>query len=154
MSNSATTKRTRAVAPPGSQTAKMRSEMYQAAFLRITEATKAGYYLEAITLIESIIADRLESRLTYITGKDVSFQQLGSLITKVRKFETDPILRPLIDQNLDNWRKARNKALHEMVKIATDDTSTWIDKVVDLLPISKDGLALLRKIDKRIKTIR
>jgi hypothetical protein len=154
MSTSATAKRTRAIAHPGSQTAKMRAEMYRAAFARINEATKAGFHLEAITIVESIVADRLESRLTQIIGKDFSFQHLGSLITKARQVEEDPILYALIDKDLDNWRKSRNKALHEMAKIATGDTTTWADRVAGLVPISKDGLALLRKVDKRIRALR
>ncbi len=154
MSNSPIEKRTRAIAHPGSQNAKMRAEMYRAAYTRINEATKAGYHLEAITIIESIVTDRLESRLTHVTGKDFSFQTLGSLITKARQVETDPTLLQLIDRDLNNWRKSRNKALHEMAKIATDDATSWTDRVVGLVPISKDGLTLLRKIDRQIRTLR
>jgi hypothetical protein len=128
--------------------------MYRAAHARIKEANKAGYHLEAITIIESIVADRLESRLTHVIGKDFRFQNLGSLITKARQVEKDLKLRSLIDQSLDNWRKARNKALHEMAKIAMGDGTTWNDRVAGLVPISKDGLALLRKIDKQIKVLR
>lgn len=156
MSTTATgiAKRTRAIAHPGSQTAAMRAAMYRAAYARITEATKAGFHLEAITIVESIVADRLESRLTFVLGRDFSFQHLGSLITKARQTETDPILLSLVDNDLDSWRKSRNKALHEMAKIASGDTTTWSDRVAGLIPISKDGLALLRSIDKRIKELR
>ena len=149
-----TVKPTRAIAHPGSATAKMRAEMYRAAYARINEATKAGFHLEAITIIESIVSDRLESRLTHILGHDFSFQNLGSLIIKARQTEKDQILLGLVDKDLDNWRKARNKALHEMAKIAVGDTSTWSDRVAGLVPISKDGLALLRTIDKRIKALK
>lgn len=128
--------------------------MYRAAYARINEANKAGFHLEAITIVESIVADRLESRLTQVIGKDFSFQHLGSLITKARQVEEDPILYALIDKDLDNWRKSRNKALHEMAKIATGDTATWADRVAGLVPISKDGLALLRKITNRIRVLR
>jgi hypothetical protein len=154
MSTSTSAKRTRAIAHPGSQTAKMRADMYRAAYARINEATKAGYHLEAITIIESIVSDRLESRLTHVIGKDFGFQHLGSLITKARQVENDPILLPLIDKDLDNWRKSRNKALHEMAKIATGDTTTWSDRVAGLIPIATDGLALLRKIDRQIKALK
>lgn len=128
--------------------------MYRAAYARINEATKAGFHLEAITIIESIVADRLESRLTYVLGHDFSFQHLGSLITKARQVETDQTLRQLVDQDLDKWRKSRNRALHEMAKIALGDTTTWQDRVAGLVPISKDGLALLRAIDKQIKQLK
>lgn len=146
--------RTRAIADAGNAIGKARSEMYKAAYARINEATKAGFHLEAIAIIESIVADRLESRLTCVLGRDFSFQHLGSLIIKARQVETDQTLRQLVDQDLDIWRKARNKALHEMAKIAVGDATTWQDRVAGLVPISKDGLALLRTIDKRIKELR
>lgn len=147
-------KRTRAIATPGSTIAKARAEMYKSAYSRITESSKAGFHLEAITIIESLIADRLESRLTFVLQRDFSFQHLGSLITKARQVETDPTLLGLVDQDLDKWRKSRNKALHEMAKIADGDTSSWQDRVNGLVPIYEGGLKLLRTIDKQIKALK
>ncbi len=147
-------KRMRAVATPGSAIAKARAEMYRSAYSRITESSKAGFHLEAIAIIESLIADRLESRLTFVLQRDFSFQHLGSLITKARQVETDPTLLGLVDQDLDKWRKSRNKALHEMAKIADGDKSSWQDRVDGLVPISEDGLKLLRTIDKQIKALK
>lgn len=146
--------RTRAVATPGSANAKARAEMYKSAYSRIAESSKAGFHLEAITIIESLIADRLESRLTFVLQRDFSFQHLGSLITKARQVETDPTLLGLVDQDLDKWRKSRNKALHEMAKIADGDTTSWQDRVNGLVPISEEGLRLLRVIDKQIKALK
>lgn len=147
-------KRTRAIATPGSAIAKARVEMYKSAYSRIAESSKAGFHLEAITIIESLIADRLESRLTFVLQRDFSFQHLGSLITKARQVETDPTLLGLIDQDLDKWRKSRNKALHEMAKIANGDTSSWQDRVNGLVPISEGGSKLLKTIDKQIKALK
>lgn len=152
--NMTTNKRTRAIASPGSVTAKDRAEMYKSAHSRIAESSKAGFHLEAITIIESLISDRLESRLTFVLQRDFSFQHLGSLITKARQVETDPTLKNLVDNDLDSWRKSRNKALHEMAKIAEGDTSTWQDRVNGLVPISEDGLKLLKIIDKQIKALK
>lgn len=149
-----TNKRTRAIATPGSATAKARAEMYKSAYSRIAESSKAGFHLESITIIESLIADRLESRLTFVLQRDFSFQHLGSLITKTRQVETDPTLLKLVGQDLDNWRKSRNKALHEMAKIADGDMSSWQDRVNGLVPISEGGLKLLKTIDKQIKALK
>ena len=147
-------KRTRAIASPGSATAKARAEMYKAAYSRITESSKAGFHLEAITIIESLISDRLESRLTFVLQRDFSFQHLGSLITKARQVETDQTLLNLVGIDLDNWRKSRNRALHEMAKIAEGDTSTWQDRVNGLVPISESGMKILRAIDKQLKALK
>lgn len=149
-----TVKRTRAIATPGSEIAKARAAMYKSAYSRIAESSKAGFHLEAITIIESLISDRLESRLTFVLQRDFSFQHLGSLITKARQVETDPTLLNLVDQDLDKWRKSRNKALHEMAKIADGDTSSWQDRVNGLVPISEEGLKLLKTIEKQIRALK
>lgn len=149
-----TNNRTRAIATPGSATAKARAEMYKLAYARIAESSKAGFHLEAITIVESLISDRLESRLTFVLQRDFSFQHLGSLIIKARQVETDPTLLILVGNDLDNWRKSRNKALHEMAKIAEGDTSTWQDRVNGLVSISENGLKLLKVIDKQIKALK
>lgn len=128
--------------------------MYKSAYSRIAESSKAGFHLEAITIIESLISDRLESRLTFVLQRDFSFQHLGSLITKARQVETDPTLLNLVDQDLDKWRKSRNKALHEMAKIADGDTSSWQDRVNGLVPISEEGLKLLKTIEKQIRALK
>ena len=144
----------RSVAVRGSPEGKARYQMYKSAYLRINDASDKGFHLEAISIIESMIADRLESRLSYIIKRDFSFQNLGSLITKARQVETDSTLLSLVIQDLDKWRIDRNKALHEMAKIAVGDKSTWQDRVDTLVPIARKGLALLRAIDKQIKQLR
>ena len=147
-------KRIRAIALSGSHIAKLRQHMYQSAFARIKEANNAGYYLESITLIESMLSDRLESRLTYLLKTDFSFKNLGSLIKKAREIENDLILRKYLAEDLDLWRDARNKALHEMVKIADGETITWNDRVKVINEVSSNGLTLLRAIDNRLKALK
>jgi hypothetical protein len=102
-------------------------------------------------LIESLIADRLKSRLTCLLGQDCSFLALGILIKKSRFTETDEILRNLVTSDLDNWREQRNNSLHEIVKVEEGDTSTWEDRVKGLPSIAADGLAILKKIKQRIQ---
>lgn len=100
------------------------------------------------------MSDRVESRLTFLKGKDFSFKTLGGLIDESRRIETDPALEDLITPRLDKWRKARNKTLHEMVKLAEGETATWIDCVQALIPVANEGRATLRAIDKRYRELR
>ena len=147
-------KRKRALAEAGNANGQARYNMYKSAYERIATAKKSGFHLEAITIIESLITDRLESRLSFILKADFSFQNLGPLIKKADKEETDAQLKKLVTIDLDKWRIARNKALHEMTKIAEGDTSTWQDRVNGLQPVSDDGIALLQVIDKRIRKLK
>jgi len=124
------------------------------AYGRMSAAIEAGFYLEAIALTESIVSDRLESRLSALGHPNCAFQPLGELIKAIRKWEPDAPLRALVEQDLDSWRVLRNQALHEMVKVAVGDPSNWDDRMLALVLIAEEGRSVLRRIDNRRKALR
>jgi hypothetical protein len=146
--------RTRALATPGTPIGRVRHNLYKRAYSRINDARAKGFYLEAITLIESLIGDRLEHRLTFLKQRDFSFKNLGELITEARKTEIDGELKQLVLGPLDSWRQERNSALHEMAKIADGDLPTWEKRMSGLETIAMGGLTTLRAIDKRCQQLR
>jgi hypothetical protein len=121
--------RQRAVRSPDNDVSNERYELYKATFEWITKSIKEGFYLEAISLEESIIADRLESYLTWHTGSDFSFKTLGALQKTIGTHGGDNNLKSLVAKELDQWRQARNKAAHEMVKIEDGKQVNWNDRV-------------------------
>jgi len=132
----------RAVNEPGTDIGKRRHSFYTAAFKHITDPIDKGFYLEAITLIESVITDRLEGHLTTLLGADFSYKTLGDIIEKTKKRETDEILQKLIIQDLDQWRIKRNSSLHGMVKFEEGDSSNFYERRKNLSAIAKEGLVL------------
>jgi len=96
---------------------------YSEAWVRIKKARGAGFYLEAVTLQESIITDRLVSFLVCVGEIHVesriekcSFGQLIQLWTKrVRQPIPVPHFSDLRSA-VDEWRKHRNRVVHGMVK--------------------------------------
>lgn len=86
---------------------------------RIERSLKEGYYCEAIAITESLIADRLESRVSHLKGKNVGFEVLGNLIKEARNLETDQTMKDMIEE-VNLWRVERNTALHELVKVEKD----------------------------------
>jgi hypothetical protein len=147
-------KKIRAIATPGSTVATQRYQLYRMAHGRISEAVDAGFYLEAITLIESIATDRLESRLTFLTKTNVGFKNLGPLIQDIRTHETDSTLKAIVDVDLDRWRVMRNEAVHEMAKLEAGDTSKWDDRVQVLVIVVEEGLAVLKSLKNRLSVLR
>jgi hypothetical protein len=107
---------------------------------------EAGYHLEAITLLECILADRLESRASYLTGRNEGYQNLGSLIHTLRHRESTEEFRNLVRQ-IDAWRKLRNQALHEMVKFQSGEHPTWKEKLETLPHIVREGEKVLWAFD-------
>ncbi len=52
-----------------------RYERYCDAFDRVEDCVKLGYFLEAIALLDSLIWDRLSSRLGYLMGKSIDTEK-------------------------------------------------------------------------------
>ncbi len=60
----------------------VRHHLYQNAFKRINDSIEAGFYIEAISIIESIITDRLEARISFITDNEQIFDTIHTLLLK------------------------------------------------------------------------
>lgn len=92
---------------------------YKLAFDRMDEALQEGWLLEAISLQESIISDRLTSILD-AKGETVSIKQsLGRLISHAKKVITGSGAIVVGDffHELDQWRDARNECVHAFCKL-------------------------------------
>lgn len=119
-----TTTRTRAIAMPGTRVGDARYHLYREAFAHANRAIEERFYLEAITVTESLLADRLESRASYLLKRDFGFKTLENLIRKLSEIETDQTLKDIINKDVVSWKASRNRALHEMAKLAHGDTQT------------------------------
>ena len=146
--------RKRAVRSSDNDVSQDRYELYKAAFAWIAKSISEGFYLEAISLEESLITDRLESYLTWLTKTDFSFMTLGKLQQEIKKHETNPDLRLLVLDELEQWRKARNKAAHEMVKIEDGDQISWNDRMKINQVVADAGLELVPEIDRQARKLR
>jgi hypothetical protein len=142
-------KEIRATADGNSVVGMQRYRTYKASISRIKKAIEEEYYLEAITLCESLIADRLEHRLKYLTKSDkFSFGMLFNLQKKIEELEPDGKLNVLVNEKLHLWRRKRNDALHAMAKIEDGDSREWEDKLLECKVIAKEGEELRKEVFK------
>jgi hypothetical protein len=96
---------------------------YALAFGWMKRALAHRFYLEAVTIAESVICDRLISRLSRLGALDpdvpVERLGLGRLITVWRKAVPGRISDRFFDDvqaTTDDWRRQRNHVLHGIVK--------------------------------------
>jgi len=136
----------RAIAIAGTKVPLQRKEIFSQAFSWINLCNEFGFYIEAISIIESLISDRMESRLIYLGSNNPDFESLGHLIKNLKKFETNEEINRIIE-DIDGWRKNRNITIHEMVKMEANKFKPWLVRVSDNKEIARDGLKLLRKLD-------
>jgi hypothetical protein len=127
--------------------------LLEAARGQIERSIVAGFFCEAIAVSESIISDRLESRLSWLTKQNVGFKTLGWLIKELKKYEFNSDMNRILIE-LDGWRVQRNSALHEMVKVAADGPipdwesrpSDWQVRMDDLSVTARQGYDLVQQV--------
>lgn len=135
-------------------------EAYREAWTRIAQAQENGFFLEAITIQESIISDRLISFLSrpgasnaYVektkNGKFVSFARIiecwGSEVEQPLSVGDYSDLIDAVDQ----WRKDRNSAIHAIVKLNNSDETRSIDTFLQKAKqVAADGEQLAREVCK------
>lgn len=97
-----------------------KAENYAAAWRQIKKANDNGYYIEALSIQESIICDRLLNHLHKhyllpLRNKQNWHHTLHELIKNARKESKDSRTKKLFDQ-LNSWRYKRNHAVHAIVR--------------------------------------
>lgn len=129
---------------------KIRNNLYTAVISRYKQAMDASYYLEAITLMESLITDRLESALNYYEcpSQPSSYPTFKYSLDQLHK---EGIISDGLYSDLDNWRASRNMALHNMAKIEKGDAPVFAARYSTISSIAQMGYTLFRKLETEIR---
>lgn len=122
---------------------KLRYETYKGVLSKYKKAMEVGCYLEAITLMESIIFDRLASIVNETQEEQVSKETFFEMIKRASEID---ILLPLT-YRLDAWREKRNSALHAMAKSLEPEFEEKYDATKE---VAEEGYELFRVVDKAI----
>lgn len=151
----------RAINQPGNGIGKRRQGLYKHAHERIKAALDAGFYLEAITLCESILADRLEARRAWLNQQDHAkrqFSTLGGLVRELTQSKAQDMSErdegaQAVYREIGAWARSRNHALHEMAKLAEGDDTTWDERYKNLAKIAATGHGLTRKVSTVVRKL-
>lgn len=131
---------------------------YKLAFDRLDEALFEGWLLEAISLEESIITDRLLS----IIGSDVngasSRQSLSNIIAQAKKAMTGsgaPVEGDIFNE-LDQWRDARNECVHAFCKLddhayAENSAEIFSEKMWETAKKGRELVDLVKQLSTQVK---
>ena len=123
--------------------------LYRAAMGHVSMSIREGYFLEAITLCESMLSDRLEALFdAFEPGHEKAgqFQPLGPNIKAFVKLAKGDSEAVELAARLDAWREARNQALHEMVKLKEGENDDWPKRRRKVASVAREGKALVVKV--------
>jgi hypothetical protein len=142
---------------PKSIPAQRRRMLYSEAILRIEDAIRHRYPLEAIALIESLLSDRLEARLAWINGQHSdkrNFSTPGKLVYELCAQTTNESLdAKAIYKEVKAWADGRNESLHQMVKLAEGDENDWEARLKEAQATAEAGVPLFNKLDALVKKL-
>jgi len=128
------------------------------AFRRINESLKSGYYLEAVTLSESIISDRLLSFVKHHQKDENVKTPFHKLIKSAKKLNKTAVVTKdgtdLFDA-LDEWRDKRNKCIHAVAKSEPGEPTRPVDVFLEMAEqCAIEGKVLARLICDWHKKVR
>lgn len=108
----------------------IKNDRYREAAARINSSIESEHYFEAITIVESILSDRISSFIKStdtLTASSIDKLGFAQLITIWRVTITNPgsIWGQCADliNSVDSWRKDRNKYVHGLVKFPNQKAS-------------------------------
>ena len=136
----------------GKKNGMIRKNLYTRLFERVKDSIHNEYFLEAITLEESFIADRLESYCFYKALINGSKRTLGKLIKRLDK-KDEPFSQKLLNQ-VDKWWEGRCKCIHEMPKFDDGEDPDWDERMKYAKQIAATGEKLTRLVNKEIARLR
>ena len=133
---------------------------YREAWARIKLAQKQGFYLEAVTIEESILSDRMLSYLIKTRSQSLKANVVKSFGLTLQTWskliaDSDSSNEGEVDlcNLIDEWRQMRNETVHGMVKSTVGHKEDHID---DFLSAAKkaaaEGEALARKLDRWVSS--
>jgi hypothetical protein len=132
---------------------KLRYNIIKSVIDRFNNALINGYYFEATTLMESLICDRLESRLGELKKKQTLFNTIGNNIKELQKIESDEILLKIIS-DIKEWSNQRNAVIHEAAKIELGVDKDWEIFISNAKQVALNGKKLFYALNATLKKIR
>lgn len=128
---------------------KTKGDSFTYAYGRINESIEAGFYLEAVTLAESVISDRLYSFVKHHDGKVKKSTALKQLINKAKKLNTLHTTKygDSMFEALDIWRDQRNKCVHSVAKSEPGEPTTSVE---DFIALAKKSASNGKKLARLV----
>ena len=142
---------------PGSDVGKKRYHLYANAYRKIAAARAAGFYIECIAILESIIGDRLEARRACLNPNETSKHRFETLRTasKLLSEETSrgADIRRIYHDILD-WSNRRNEAVHQIVKLGSKGhTASWARRYGALRRTVDRGEEIARELSRKVEAL-
>lgn len=132
--------------------ARLKQELHRQANGRLKGALENGYWIEAVCIEESLMADRIESYFRkHHESRRINnlgrwcYELLNSTYLSARDVA-------LFKEVLD-WSKLRNKMVHEIVKVSESHRADWDKRLIECMEAAIQGKWLATEVNKWSKRV-
>ena len=154
----------RAQSKRGSSQNKLRNTLYKKGIERVKQAISAGYYIEAIMILESMITDRVVSVIEVLHKDDDTSWKLnsfGSTVYALNKLTYDLNCRTAENEDLikslRQWKSLRNTAAHQFVFVQHNRFGQYDDlpkRYHTMKKTAQQGVHLMRAVDRLTRNMK
>ena len=141
----------------GADAGRHRQSLYQRCIAQYNEALGAEFYIEAVAIVESLLCDRLESRLAALHGQEENkrrFSTLGRVACELKGQRLgEPADTRGIYGEISKWASQRNKVIHQLVKLEEGEIPNWDDRYKQARRTAEAGMDLFRRLDRVLKAL-
>ena len=105
-----------------------------------------GYWIEAISIAESLMSDRIESYFEKHHEKR-RITTLGTWSYELMKSKRLPKKEVDLFERVFEWSQERNKATHELVKVSERHKADWDERISDCMKVASEGKKLANEVN-------
>jgi hypothetical protein len=127
-----------------------RAELIGMAIVQTKKAIENGFYLEAIALLESLMADRIESILLRVQGEPPKLLTVSQGIKDLKSVGGQLVDEAVLEE-IKVWSRGRSKWIHEFIKISDSEELPWEVRVQSAKEVAISGLALFNRLNASTK---
>jgi hypothetical protein len=124
----------------------IKMRIWAMASIQLRDAIDDGYWIEAVAIEESMMADSIESYLQkyYKVDKFLTLGEAISTVLKLNLTENDEALFI----RARRWVADRDVVIHELIKVNKKNQLTWEQKVNNNFAVALEGQELAKELKK------
>lgn len=122
-----------------------KGKLFSLGYARAQRAIKAGFYLEAVSLCDSLIVNRLIAILRSNTDDARLRYSVGQAISEIRKLKIPQFDDDLLE-DCESWTKARNRLIHGMAHLPENGSIGWKSRLATAKRTGEIGLDLANRL--------
>ncbi|MFM1787196.1 MAG: hypothetical protein RL228_1146 [Actinomycetota bacterium] len=108
---------------------------------RAKRAHRAGFYLETISLCDSIIGNRMNSIVRDSSGEKFKSPGIGFGSREINRLGIPIFTTDLLVQT-NEWSRKRNSSLHGISRLEDFESSSWRSRLNACKQVSEEGIQL------------